>query len=351
MDFAPPPVITDALRRLLDTDDLGYPAHSPGPSPTRETFVARMAERYEWRISVDDCKELVDVMQGVQIVIDLHTERGDGIVVFMPSYPPFIAAVEGAGRRIEPVVMHRSDASATGWAYDLDALDDALRARPARMLLLCSPHNPTGHVFSADEQRALAALAARHDLLIVSDEIHADLTYAPHQHHPIALLAPDRTVTIHAASKAFNLAALRYAIMHIGPEVLRERVLGAPSHLYGAPNLFGAEAARVGWLEGDEWLADVLAHLDRQRRLVADLLAEHLPDVVYTPPAATYLAWLDCRALGLGDDPSKEFRRRGVRFSEGPNFGAEGVGHTRLNFATSSTVLREMVARAAVSVR
>jgi cystathionine beta-lyase len=206
-------------------------------------------------------------------------------------------------------------------------------------------------VFSIDEQLALVALAERHDLLIVADEIHADLTYAPHRHRPIALLAPERTITIHAASKAFNLAALRYAVMHIGSPTVRERVLGAPSHLYGAPNLFGAEAARVAWAEGDEWLDAVVAHLDRQRVLVAELLAEHLPSVVYTPPAATYLAWLDCRALGLGDDPSVEFRRRGVRLSEGPNFGSEGLGHARLNFATSSTVLGQIIAAMARPTR
>jgi cystathionine beta-lyase len=351
MDFAPAPVIATALRRLLDADDLGYPIHSPGPSPARDAFVQRMSNRFGWAIHADECKELNDVMQGVQIVIDLHTSPGDGVVVFMPSYPPFLDAVQTAGRRLEPVTMHRSADSATGWLYDLEALDAALRERPSKVLLLCHPHNPTGHVFAVDEQRELVALAERHDLLIVSDEIHADLTYAPHRHQPIARLAPDRTVTIHAASKAFNLAALRYAIMHIGPTALRERILGAPSHLFGAANLFGAEAARVAWTEGDDWLAAVVAHLDGQRMLVAELLAEHLPSVVYAPPAATYLAWLDCRALELGDDPAQEFRRRGVRLSEGPNFGSEGIGHARLNFATSSVVLREIIASMAKSSR
>ncbi len=211
------------------------------------------------------------------------------------------------------------------------------------MLLLCHPHNPTGHVFGADELLALAELAERHDLLIISDEIHADLTYAPRHHRPMALYAPERTVTLHAPSKAFNLAALRYAVMHLGPSWVRERVLGVPDHLYGEANLFGATAAYAAWADGDDWLDAVLAHLDGQRHLLADLLHEHLPEVVYTPPAATYLAWLDCRALCLGDDPSAEFARRGVRLSEGPNFGSEGLGHARLNFATSSGLLREIV--------
>ena len=146
-----------------------------------------------------------------------------------------------------------------------------------------------------------------------------------------------------SASKAFNLAGLRYAIMHIGPTALRDSILAAPDHLYGEANLFGSEAARVAWTEGDPWLDAVMVHLDRMRHLTAELLAEHLPQIVYTPPAATYLAWLDCRALGLGDDPSRAFAARGVQLNEGPEFGELGVGHTRLNFATSAHVLRDVV--------
>jgi cystathionine beta-lyase len=236
-----------------------------------------------------------------------------------------------------------------GWGFDYDALEASLREVPAKVLLLCHPHNPTGHVFDEDELRHLVDIAERHDLLIISDEIHADLTYAPRVHRPIALYAPDRTVTIHAASKAFNLAGVRYALMHLGPAALRDEIMSMPEHLYGEANLFGAEAARVAWTEGDAWLDAVVAHLDHQRLLLADLLAEHLPQVVYTPPAATYLAWLDCRALGWGDDPSREFSRRGVELNEGPEFGELGVGHTRLNFATSSAVLRQVVERMATA--
>ena len=161
----------------------------------------------------------------------------------------------------------------------------------------------------------------------------------------MASYAPERTVTIQAASKAFNLAGLRYAIMHIGPRPLRDAILGVPDHLYGEANLFGSVAAQVAWERGDEWLDAVVAHLDSMRALTVDLLHEHLPEVVVTPPSATYLAWLDCRALDLGDDPSLAFAECGVRLSEGPTFGPEGVGRTRLNFDTSPDVLREIVSR------
>ncbi|MFM2078913.1 MAG: hypothetical protein RJA49_2803 [Actinomycetota bacterium] len=347
MDFPPPPVVATALHDLVDAGDLGYPAWALEHSPALDAFVHRAATRYDWHIDAADCRELNDVTQGIQIALEHHTQPGDGVVVLQPSYPPFLGTVSQMGRRLVPLNGERDTASPTGWAFDWDELDRTLAADPAKVLLLCHPHNPTGHVFGDDELRRIAAVAERHDLLIISDEIHADLTFTGHAHRPIACFAPARTVTLHAASKAFNLAGLRYAVMHIGPDALRARVNAVANHLYGEPNLFGAAAAHAAWTGGDEWLAAVLSHLDRQRHLAVELLRDALPEVVATPPASTYLLWLDCRALGFGDDPSEEFLRRGVRLNEGPEFGARGLGHTRLNFATSSAVLRQIVERMA----
>lgn len=349
MDFAPPPVVNEALRAIIDSGDLGYPAWALEHSPALDAFVARSEQRYGWHTAPDEYRELNDVTQGIQIVLEHHTVPGDGVVVLQPSYPPFLNTVRDGGRRMVPAFGARDASSATGWAFDWDRLEADLAESPAKVLLLCHPHNPTGHVFSPAEQQHIVDLAARHDLLIISDEIHADLTYAPHEHRPIALLAPERTVTIHAASKAFNLAGLRYAVLHLGPADLRATVLGVANHLYGEPNLMGQAAAAAAWTVGDPWLDDCLRHLDHMRHLAVDLLREHLPQVVASVPASTYLLWLDCRALELGEDPSKEFLRRGVRLSDGPDFGELGLGHTRLNFATSSGVLREVVRRMAGS--
>jgi cystathionine beta-lyase len=347
MDFPPPPVVATALHDLVDSGDLGYPVWALEHSPALDAFVRRSAARYGWHIDAAECRELNDVTQGIQIALDHHTRPGDGVVVLQPAYPPFLNTVSQMGRQLVPLNGERDADSATGWVFDWDELDRTLAGTAAEVLLLCHPHNPTGHVFDDPELQRIAALADRHDLLIISDEIHADLTYTGSAHRPIALYAPERTVTIHAASKAFNLAGLRYAVMHIGPEALRASVHAAANHLYGEPNLFGAAAAHAAWTSGDDWLAAVVAHLDRQRHLAVDLLREALPEVVATAPAATYLLWLDCGALGLGDDPAEEFLRRGVRLNEGPEFGPRGVGHTRLNFATSSAVLRQIVERMA----
>ena len=347
MDFAPAPVITAALTRAIATGDLGYPDWRSiiGGSGATDAFVDRCATRYGWHIDAADTREFNDVVQAIQIVLHTCTSPGDGVVVHTPAYPPFLKSLEITGCRLVPVSAQRTEPSSTGWSYDYDALDATLRATPAKVLLLCNPQNPTGHVFSDDELRRITELAERHELLIISDEIHADLTYAPFVHRPMALFAPDRTVSIHAASKAFNLAGMRYAIAHFGSQSARKAAEALPEHLLGATNLMAAVAVEAAWRDGDEWLAAVLAHLDVQRKLLADLLAEYLPQIKYVPPAATYLAWLDCRALDLGDDPSIKFLERGVRLSEGPNFGPEGIGHARLNFATSSKVLRDIVTR------
>lgn len=343
MDFPPAPVITDALRDVLDRGDVGYPKWALVKSPACDAFVERAAARYGWTVDPAEVRELNDVTQGIQIVLEHHTRPGDGVVVLMPSYPPFLHSVLDSGRRLVPVRGSRDTTSPTGWAFDWDSLEAALVAEPAKVLLLCHPHNPTGHVFGDDELRSIAALADRHDLLVISDEIHADLTHAPARHRPMALFAPDRTVTIHAASKAFNLAGLRYALMHLGPAAVRESVLAVPGHVYGEPNIFGAVAAATAWTQGDHWLAAVLDHLDRQRHLAVELVCGALPGAVAAVPSATYLLWVDCNALSLGENPAEEFRRRGVRLSEGPDFGDLGAGCVRLNFATSSGVLRAAV--------
>lgn len=347
MDFRPPGCVVDALRAHLDAGDLGYPDYrtSAGPSPATAAWLERCARRFAWAPDADGVRELNDVVQGIQLILHLCTAPGDGVVVHTPAYPPFLHSVEDTGRRIVRVPAAREPRSPSGWAFDHDALDRRLSTERASVLLLSHPHNPTGHVFDGDDLRRLAEIADRHDLLVISDEIHADLVHAPHRHLPMATFAPERTVTLHAASKSFNLAGLRFAVAHVGPAWVRERIATLPDHLLGATNVMGALAAEAAWRHGDVWLDAVLAHLDRSRYVLADLLRAHLPEVDYTPPPATYLAWLDCRGLAWDVDPSEVFAAHGVRLSEGPSFGPEGAGFVRLNMATSIEVLGRIVER------
>ncbi|MEX1106772.1 MAG: aminotransferase class I/II-fold pyridoxal phosphate-dependent enzyme [Ilumatobacteraceae bacterium] len=325
MDFPPAAVVTDAVRARLDANDLGYPdwGWPRSRSQVVPLFAERAARRYGWDVPVDEVREFCDVVQAVQLALMLATEPGDAVVLHTPSYPPLWRALRDMGRR-------QIDVPWVDGAFDHDALDAQLASQPAKVLLLCHPHNPTGHRFTRAELEQLAGIAERHDLVIISDEIHADLTLGG-PHIPIASISAEtaaRTVTVHSASKAFNLAGMRHAIAHVGAAVVRDRIGTLPDHLLGQVNLLAATATEAAWTQGDAWLDAVKVCFDRNRRLLADLLSEHLPLVRYTMPDATYLAWLDCSALGLdGDEPFEHFRSRGVQLSPGLDFGPLGAGH------------------------
>lgn len=345
MDYPVAPMIRSALVEAIDRGDLGYPDWFDGRHPLADAFAARMSSRFGWEADPMHVRGVTDIIAALQIVVDLATSPGDGVVLQEPNYPPFRASVPTMGRRIVPLpVVPDGDT----WRHDLDALDVALRNGPgARVLLLVNPHNPTGHVFGAVELEAVAELAARHDLLVVSDEIHADLVHAPHRHIPFASLGADvaaRTVTVTSATKAFNIAGLRTAVAHVGPAELRRRWDAEPPDIHGVVSNLGVVATHAAWTAGDVWLDGVVAHLHRQRDRLVTGLAD-VPGLSLRAPEATYLAWLDWTGSNLGEDAAEYFRREAkVYASPGPDYGGT-PDWLRLNFATSSEVLDRIVAQ------
>lgn len=341
MDFLPAPVVTDAMRELIDRGDLGYNFAAYGRIP--EVFAERQSARFGWSPSPEHARLFDDVMQAVETVLWLNTTPGDGVVLFTPVYAPFYKALEATGCRVIDVPLDEDT-----WRLDSQRLADAIDER-TRIILTCDPHNPSGRSFGRDELEAIAEVAERHDLLIVSDEIWADITYPPARHIPIASLSPDvesRTVTITAASKAFNLAGLRCAIAHLGHRPTAEKIAELPGHLFGAVNSLGAEATLAAWTLGDAWLADTLGVLEGNRDHLARRLAAELPQVRFTVPEATYLAWLDFSAVGLGDEPAERLLETArVALSRGLDFGSAGAGRARLNFATNRELLDELIDR------
>jgi len=340
MDFPVAEPIREAITATLDRGDLGYPDWPV--NPLAEPFAARMATRHGWNADPGHVRTLTDVIQGLQIVTELATEPGDGIVVALPNYPPFLASVPGQQRRLLPLYVEQVDDS---WRWDLARLDRDLDQHNAKVVLLVNPHNPTGRVLTRAELTDLAQLVLRRNLLVISDEIHADLT--PRHHHiPFASLHPDvarRTVTLTSATKAFNIAGLRCAVAHIGPDDLRRRWDAQAPDARGAINVLGVEATRAAWLDGDTWLDGVRAHLTAQRSRLNTRL-QPLP-VHFIPPEATYLAWLDWTDARLNADVTAFFREHaGVELAAGPNYGGT-PNHTRLNFATSTAVLDEVLNR------
>lgn len=345
MDFPPCPPVLSRLREIIEVGDLGYP-NWLGRTPLRAAFSRRMAERHGWAADAAPVREVTDLIQGVQLILHLATAPGDAVALHVPAYPPFLSSITASGRRLVPLPLHRDPTC--GWALDPAATDDAVTRAGARVLILVNPHNPTGRVFTRAELESVAETARRHDLLVISDEIHADLGYTPHGHIPFASISPDaarRTVTLTSASKAFNLAGLRCAVMHVGdPDLLRKRD-ALPSDLFGAPSFLGVEAALAAWTpEGDAWLATLVEHLGCNRRRVAEMAATW-PGVDLAAPDGTYLAWLDVRGTGLGQWAGKAFAEGGVRLSPGEDFGPGGEGFVRLNFATSAGILDEALRR------
>jgi len=349
MDFPVAPPVHRAIIELVERHDFGY-HHVPLSPRLRGAFVSRMAERFDWQINPRRIVPLVNVLQGLDASVLLHSRPGDGVVLQTPIYPPFLAAVERSGRRVVESSLVRG---AHRYEIDFEHLRSVLDPE-TRLLLLCNPHNPTGRVFEREELLALGELALEHDIIVVSDEIHADLVYPPHRHLPFATLAPEiaeRTITLTSATKSFNLAGLPCAFAVVGSDRLQQPFRELPPHALAQPGILDDAATYTAWTEGQPWLDEVLAYLLENRDLAMDFFARRLPDLRVLPPEGTYMAWLDCRELGLPADPFNFFLEHArVALTGGNEFGAPGKGFVRINFATSRAILLEILERMGAAV-
>lgn len=349
MDFAVCPAVHDAISDLLERGDLGYPDWTS--NPLAEPFSERMSTRYGWRPDPGHVRGVTDLIQAVQIVTELCTKPGDGVVAHVPNYPPFLASLATMGRQLVPSPMVTSG---TRWSFDAERLEKQVRTDGAKVLLLVNPHNPTGRVLDRYELTQLAEIACRHDLIVISDEIHAELIHGNAEHIPFASLSAEieaRTITITSASKSFNLAGLRAAVAHVGPAWVRDAWDRLPPDLLGATNVIGVEATLAAWRAGDSWLGELRDHLTAQRDHFATQI-HTLAGVTLRLPEATYLAWLDCTSTRIAGDPSDFFAEHGhVKLSPGPSFGPGGEGHARLNFATSRPMLDEIIKRMSIALQ
>jgi cysteine-S-conjugate beta-lyase len=333
--------VAGALNHAVDIGDTGYAAGDEYACALGG-FAAR---RWGWDgFRAADARMVPDVMRGIVEVLRLLTEDGDPVVVTAPVYPPFFEFVGHAGRRIV-----QSPLTAAG-RIDLGALADTLAALAARhprvTLLISNPHNPTGVVHSAGELQAIAEIAAHRHVRVISDEIHAPLVLDGARFTPyLSLRGTEDALAVLSASKAWNLAGLKAAVAVPGSAAVAD-LARMPVEVTHGPSHLGVLAHTAALNDGEPWLDAVLTGLDRKRRLLTKLLAEHLPQVGYRAPEGTYLAWLDCRALPDVADPYRFFLdRAGVALTSGAGFGIGGTGHLRLNFATSTAILTEAVTR------
>jgi cysteine-S-conjugate beta-lyase len=346
MDYDLAEPVLAALRSAVDRSDCGY-ANASGLG---EAFARFAAARHGWAADPDRVHLVPDVMAGAGAILELTTEPGDGVVINTPVYPPFFEHIANARRRVVEVPLVRREER---WELDFDGLEAAFAAG-ARGYLLASPHNPTGRVFSAEDLVRIGILAERYGVIVISDEIHASLTLPGARHTPFVSLggaAAEHGVTLASTSKAFNVAGLKGAVAVAGSATMQAILGRLPSACQYGAGLFGVLASEAAWNSGDDWLDALIRQLDHARGEFGRLLERRLPQAGYTPPEASYLAWVDCSALDLGPEPAEVFLRRGrVALGRGLDFGAPGEGFVRVTIGTSSVLLADIVDRMAAAV-
>jgi cystathionine beta-lyase len=355
MDYPLAEPVRVVLERAVDRFDLGYPIN-PQDTGVRECFSERMERLWGWQTKPQRVEILSDVVQALFIGTLAYSKPGDGAVIQTPIYPPFFGAVRETGRRlVEHQLVPPEGDGRDGYALDIDALR-AVADEGTRVLLFCNPHNPSGRVFTRTELEQVAALAQERDWIVVTDEIHQDLVFDGRRHIPFATLSEDaasRTVTITSASKAFNIPGLRCAVAHFPSAALQKQFNEAlPRHTRGGIGLLGLYATIAAWKHADPWLDEVRDLLQQNRDFLVEFFASEIPEIRFQPPEATYLAWLDCRALELKPSPGRFFYESAkIALSDGANFSPDFGGFARLNFATSPALLAEIVERIAKAVR
>ena len=347
MDHPTAESITQALVDAVNRNRIGYPTPD-GCEPSHgvaEASARFFSSRYGWEVDPLWIATVPDVLRGVELALHLSGAPGSVVVVPTPSYPPFLEVVPLAGRRLVLVPCLPDDA--LGWRLDLEGIHTALTGDPMHgsggTVLLCQPHNPLGRAWRRDELVGLAAVVDSHHGRVISDEIHGPLVLTG-KHTPYASVAAHHTITVTSASKAWNFAGLKCAQVILTAEVDRHRWAQQPFTRTTGASILGMTATIAAYNDAIPWLDHVLDHTRKNAALLGELLDAHLPSVRYRPPDATYLAWLDCRALEL-DDPAAEFLRRGVAVNDGNTFSTPGKGFIRLNLATPAPILTEIVQR------
>lgn len=352
MDFKAPEAVIQALRERVEHGIYGYTFH---PESCWEAVTSWIETRHGWNIpSADWYAPTPGVVPALAVTLLAFTQPGDRVIMQTPVYHPFWWVIESNGRRVSANSL-RFD----GERFTLDLEDLERRASDPRatVLFFCSPHNPSGRVWTREELTAVAEICLRHNLLIVSDEIHSDIVYAPHRHIPMASLDPEiaaRTITCMAPSKTFNIAGLAssYAIL---PDPEKRALFKAFLHdnLDLSVNLFGIVAMEAAYRHGGPWLEALLEVLGENLAFADRFLRENIPGMKLVKPEGTYIPFVDCRGMGLDPQALADFltHRAGVAMNAGTMFGPEGAGFARLNVATPKSLLREGLERIAKAVK
>jgi len=338
MDFQPPPAVREALRHHAAEGVMGYTVPTPA---LVETIRAMLRRHHGWDVPAEAIVWLPDLSAGLHVACWSTAGEGDEVLTTVPIYPPFLTIPGNCGRQIVTVPMVDDGRR---YVLDVDRLEEAITPR-TKLLLWCSPHNPTGRVFTREELEAVADVCIRHGVTICSDEIHCGLVLDEDKPHiSMATLSQEvaaRTITLLAPSKTYNIPGLRCSMAVIPDADLRAAFRRSARFLPASISALGYTACQAAYAHADEWLAALRDYLRGNREMV-ERAVERMPGISMQPPEATYLGWLDCRDAGL-PDPTRFFDDAGVSLSDGEEFGAPGF--CRLNFGCPRSVLAEALNR------
>ncbi len=340
MDFEAPPCVKQVIRERSEHGIFGY---TDQPDSFYNAVVEWVNKRHGWNIKADWICNTPGVVPALSASLMAFTQPGDGVVIQPPVYYPFFSVIQGRGRKLveNPLIFENGK-------FRMDFEDLEARITPeVKVLFLCSPHNPTGRVWTRKELDRLARICREKDLLVVSDEIHSDIVYKGSVHTPLASVSADmasRTITCISPSKTFNIAGLSTSVAVIPDERKRsdfERVTEF-LHIEGG-NLFGTFALEAAYNEGEEWLEELLEYLEDNIDYTEDFLAENIPGVSLVRPEGTYVPLLDFRSLEMSGEELQQFliHRAGVAMDGGHWFGRTGEGFARINIATPRSILRK----------
>lgn len=349
MDFKTPDFIIRAIKKRLEHEIMGYSFH---PHEYFSSISAWLLKKHKWEID----KEWICFCPGVVPALNLctlaFTRPGDSIIIQPPVYTPFFSAVESHGRNL---ILNKLAEKNGRWTMDLESLASSITP-DTRMIIISNPHNPVGRSWTPDELTNLAEICIRNNILILSDEIHSDLTLPGNSHTPAARLSEriaEITVTCIAPSKTFNLAGLSTSSLIISNPVLRKYFKSKIDHLHiGNGNIFGIVASVAAYTEGQEWLDSLMEYLDKNSAYIIDYCREQIPEIIPVRPEATYMIWLDCRKLGMSGKELGEFfvSKAGVGLSEGSSFGPGGEGFMRMNMATTLSKVKQAMDQIRIAV-
>ncbi|WP_286221156.1 MalY/PatB family protein [Marinobacter apostichopi] len=351
MDFAAPEAVTQALVARAQHPVYGYTLF---PDSLFQSMIDWFQSRHGWAIERDWILMAPGVVPSLHAACLAYSEPGQGVIIQPPVYPPFFSSIRQCDRTVieNPLILESdSDQGPGRYRMDLEHLEQCAARADARILMLCSPHNPVGRIWIEDELRAVLAIARKHNLVVLSDEIHCDLTFDDGPRHSmLANLAEpdDALVTTVAPSKSFNMPGLGLSAVVI-PDAERRNALRTVFQTMHMPqcNPFSVAGFEAGYRDGGPWLDELQVYLQENRDYVVEAVNRRLSGIQVTAPEATYLMWLDCRALGLTDAELKRFfvQEAGVGMNPGITFGEPGSGFMRLNIGCPRSVLTEVLDR------